>query len=86
MKQNYIIESGELYSTDYFTHYENRILTPASITNPHAHSRYDFKILGTLYNVYTKEMPDRTQKVTSIWNRTSDKEIEKLEVLVVVQQ
>lgn len=80
MSKNYFIEANQSYPPDYFIGWKGRILTSASISNPYALSRYDFKILGTNYNVHTKEINGK-QKVTSIWDKTNEKSIEKLEVL-----
>ena len=84
-KDAYIIKKGQIYLPSYFRNWEQRIDTPANSLSPHAHFKYDYKILGTLYNVYAKEIIDgfaRYQKVTSIWDRTSDRQVEKLEVIV----
>lgn len=81
-KDAYIIKKGQIYLPSYFRNWEQRIDTPANSLSPHAHFKYDYKILGTLYNVYAKEHGAGFQLVTSIWDRTSSREVEKLEVIV----
>ena len=81
MKQSYIIETEQSYLSNYFQGYEIKKITPASTKYPHVHCRYDFRQLGTTYNVYTKKI-NELEKVTSIWDRTSSESIDTLEVVV----
>ena len=77
-----VIETHQIYLPSHFNVYEKQVLYPANSSNLHAVHRFDYKIFGELYNVYTRELPDGKQLVTSMWDRTTKKQIDDLEILV----
>ena len=77
IRQDKTIEKGKYYHKDYFLPYEQRITHPATIANNYSISKYDYKMLGILYNVHTIEI-NGLEKVTSIWDRTSGVSLERL--------
>ena len=76
------MSEGNNYLSSYFFPYEEHVSHPKTEQSPESTHRYDYRILGILYNVYTVESQGEYQQVTSIWNATHKKNIKKLEVLL----
>lgn len=77
-----VIEKGQPYPPSHFNGFDGHVLFPAKSYHPREVHRYDYKILGTLYNVYTENSSDEKQKVNEIWDRTKNMQIDDLEILV----
>lgn len=91
------IETHQAYSSSHFDGYGNHILypanekqriylsshlSPADSSDIHVVHKYDFNIDGTVYNVYTRDLSNGKELVTSMWNKTTKEPIDELEILV----
>src|SRR3989338_3386403 len=56
-----VIEEQQTYLPSHFNGYDTKVSYPANSSHPHAVHRYDYKILGELYNVYTRDSSDGQQ-------------------------
>lgn len=77
-----VIENHQAYSPSHFNGFDTQVLYPAKSSKPYVVHRYDYKILGEIYNVYTRDLSDGKELVTSIWDRTKNEQIDDLEFLV----